>query len=473
MAEGRFAELGWLAAGAAAAAGFLVLGLVVRFSARRGAGLYHWLPAALLASLAVAVGRSGRDLSQTYDVQSRLLAGSDPVADGLTKLVSVLVVLVSVERILSHAMVVRRPGRSPVALLAAFVGLWLGTVASPALLGANGAFEHDYLYPLALGVAALLLRPAEVDDLIGVTRTAGLGFVGLGLLLIPLAPSAVLEQGYAGWLPGVPRFAGLAPHSVALAMLAQLALLALAARPFGAAWANRVGWLVGLAGLLAAQSKTAWVTFPVCLAFLEWGRPAASAGPRRRPGPRSALVAVALAGTIAVLALLVFSDFASESLTRQQSADLASLSGRDRVWQAALAEWGRHPWLGYGSRLFDPVHRAEIGLSYATNGHNQLIDTLARSGILGLSSLLLYVVVIAWFAVRYGRASRGLTLALAAAVFGRAVTEVPLSVFQYGPEALQHFVLLAVLGREARARSLAVVDIPTAPPVFRRIAAHV
>jgi O-antigen ligase len=151
-------------------------------------------------------------------------------------------------------------------------------------------------------------------------------------------------------------------------------------------------------------------------------------------------------------------------LAGQQGAELASLSGRDRIWAVALGEWARHPAFGFGTDLFDEAYRADIALRHANNAHNQIIDTLARSGLVGLAGLALYATALLVSSVKHARASRGLSLAIFLAIAFQSVTEVPLHVFQYGPDVLQHFLLLAILagmpGSLSRGAPAAAVESP-------------
>ena len=74
-------------------------------------------------------------------------------------------------------------------------------------------------------------------------------------MLVFFEPSKVLDASYTyGFLPGVPRFAGLAPHAVAMGLLTQLALLCLLTMPYRRVWLNRLAWIVGLSVLILAQS---------------------------------------------------------------------------------------------------------------------------------------------------------------------------------------------------------------------------
>ena len=65
--------------------------------------------------------------------------------------------------------------------------------------------------------------------------------------------------------------------------------------------------------------------------------------------------------------------------------------------------------------------------------------------------------------IRYARASGGLSLALFVALALRAISEVPLLLFGYGPELTTHVLLLMTLAaaaREAHARKKQPASLP-------------
>lgn len=438
----------------------------VRVSARRGVGLFHYFPYALLFSLAVSVFLSGRVLSEAWELLSEVQIEANPVSIWITRLVSALIVVASVERIASYMsrrcrFGIAHQGNAFRWLLCAFVVFWATTVASPVLFGTESSPTHDYLYTLLMGCAALLLSERESDLAVAAARNALLTFLAVSVALIPLRPSLVLDWNYTeGLLPGVPRFAGLAAHSVSMGMLAQLALLCLLARPVSRRWVNSVCWVLGLFVFILAQSKTSWLSFPVCAAGMLWVRdssPSPAFGGSDQKSFRQYFALALLLVTVGVGLAFIFGNLSSgidSFLATNRGSEVASLSGRDQIWTVALAEWARHPVFGYGTSLFDDVYRVSIGMPFAVNGHDQFVDTLARSGVVGAAGLLFYVAVLLVFSVKYARASRGLSIALFLAIILRSVSEVPLMLFGYGPEVIEHFLLLSVLAGHARASAI-------------------
>lgn len=443
--------------------GAAAVALVGRVTAHRGYGFFEFFPAGVLISLGLLVFVSAR----TFDVDvtmepGAMLDSGNALLRSVSPVISLAVLFVSAERIVSFAFRGGRARGAPWPLFAGFVLFWLTTVASPALLGAHGEFRHEDAYTLVIGCAALLLGSVESSATVTRARDCLIAFLALGLLLVPLRPMLVLDRNYAGGLlPGLPRLAGLAPHPVGLGMLAQLAVLCLLAYPVRRRWLGLACWAVALVSMFFAQSKTTWLAFPVCAVCMLVARGTGREQTARSTGVRMLATAAAPfvgAGAIVAFGAAYMSGVLADVLAvvspGEPGRDVTSLSGRDKIWAVALEDWSRWPVFGYGSQLFDEGYRVSVGMPFATHGHNQFVDTLARSGLVGAAGLVLYVAVLAFYSARYARASRGLSVALFAGLVLSAVSEVPLSLAGgYGPEALGQFLLLAVLGGNAMQRA--------------------
>ncbi|MEO7885544.1 MAG: O-antigen ligase family protein [Polaromonas sp.] len=456
-----------LVAGAILAALLAALGVAgaVHFTSRRAHGYMHLIFYAILGMVAMSNFLSGRDLSSSamkFDevavvVRHPLVALAQP-------LVSLLLLTLAGERIITHWLQRDRTVQAPPVMLITFIIFWAGTVAAPALLGLHPHVSHDYVYPLLIGIAAVLATSIERDLAYRAARDALLLFMAAGLVLIPFKPALVLDLSYTqGLLPGVPRLAGLAAHAVSLGMLAQLGLLCLLARPLQRIWLNRMAWGMGLLVLFLAQSKTAWISFTLCSACIL----AVRQGPafmRRASDPvRPEFGIAALLGFMvavtSITLVLMFGDIDARMASffdSAQGAQLASMTGRDQIWAIAYDEWQRNPVFGYGPTLWDASFRESIGMPNATHAHNQFMDTLSRSGTVGAAALVVYALVLLVLSVRYARATGGLSLALFVALALRSISEVPLLLFGYGPELTTHILLLVTLAasaREAHART--------------------
>jgi len=433
----------------------------------RPTGYLRWILPAMLALSALTVLLSGRNLSLVFvELQSGEVFSNPLIAWGQRAL-SLLVLGISVERVLSHV-ALRQPMPSPL-LTWAFVIFWLGTVASPAFFGANPRISHEFLYPLVIGIAFLLATESERDQVVDAVRNALLLFMLASVLLIPINPTMVLDMKYnQGLLPGVPRLGGLAPHPVALSMFVQTFLVCLWCRPFAKPWVNRLAWVIGLAVLFFAQSKTAWIAFVLCSIALLVVRTGPDVSRRLGDPRQSAFGIVLCVGVIAVvgavMGVLLLGNLeaqASTFLNSAEGAQLVTLTGRDQIWAVALEEWREHPLFGYGPALWDDAFRASIGMPQATHGHNEFIDTLARSGTVGAAALVFYSLVLLVLSFRYAKATGGLSLALFLALALRFISEVPMLMFGYGPDLLVALLIVITLASAADGARRKVVPAPS------------
>ena len=436
----------------------------------RPAGFLPLMLPLMLGLAAVTVLLSGRNLSQMFlDLAMGGGMQFHPAVTWLQRGVSLALVLIAVERLVNHA-VARRPLPSPL-LVWVFVGYWVATVAAPALFGAHRQLSHEYAYTLLIGLAGLVATDREGDRVVDGARTA------LFLFLVASGAMAVIDPGMAldyqyrqGLLPGVPRFGGLATHPVAMGMFAQTFLLCLWVHPFRRRWLTVLGWVLGLAALFFAQSKTSWIAFFLCsiamLAVRRGGHWWQRVGdPRDSEFGIVACVGVILA-VAAIMGVFLFADVGDQAanfLSTDEGAQLMTMTGRDQIWVVAREEWHASPVFGYGPGLWDDAFRASINMPNATNAHNQFLDTLARSGSVGAAALVVYAIVLLVLSVRYAKATGGLSLALFIALALRSISEVPLLLFGYGTELFTHLLLLVTLASAASGR----VEVLAATPVRR------
>ncbi|TFZ00176.1 O-antigen ligase family protein [Ramlibacter humi] len=426
-------------------------------------GLLFLIFPAMLALTALDVLLSGRDLTQSFmdlerEVTAIEAAVRNPIIAWLQRGVSIALVAICLERVVSHFLQ-RKPVPAPV-LTWTFVFYWLTSVAMPAVFGANPRISHEYLYPLLLGLACTLCGPDDRERIFRVTRNALFVYLAAGVALVPLWPSLTLDTAYTqGLIPGLPRFGGLASHPVMLGMLAQTALVILWARPMQRGWLNSACWALGLGVLFMAQSKTAWLCFVLsgaCLVLVKRapGTMTRVGDPRRSSFGVGLLLMVIGAVLVALVGMVVFDlpTMIDDFFNSSTGAQLASLTGRDRIWAVALDEWSRNPVFGYGLNLWDAEYRQAIGMPNATHGHNQFIDTMARSGTVGLVGLVLYALVLTVMSVRYARSTGGLSLALYVTLALLCISEVPLILVDYGSHVITHFLLIAAVASGAAAR---------------------
>ena len=211
---------------------------------------------------------------------------------------------------------------------------------------------------------------------------------------------------------------------IVLASLSPFALDAMRRR-FG-----RIGWLAAALGIgiviLLAGSRASWLTYALVLLWTGW----------RTLGPKKLLMVFAL-GALALMAATLVVPQVRERIERtthvltadSQGVDTA-LSGRTRIWSAAVCMAREHPVNGVGARGFRhafPACDAQSGViaawgeGAALHAHQLVLEILSETGGIGLL-LWLAGAALAWRAWRYADPvardrARPAMLALAVTVF--------------------------------------------------------
>ncbi len=209
-----------------------------------------------------------------------------------------------------------------------------------------------------------------------------------------------------------------------LASLSPFALYA-ASRRFGIS-----GWLVGAAAVgvvvVLAGSRASWITYALVLVLSGW-----------RLLGRKKLLGVFAFGAVMLVVLGIASPEVRQRLERTTHVLAANeagvdraLSGRTRIWGAALCMAGRNPINGVGARGFreafpdcDPQsgQPAQWGEGPAFHAHQIVLEILSETGGFGLL-LWLAGAALAWRAWRFADAAareraRPAMLALVVTVF--------------------------------------------------------
>lgn len=279
---------------------------------------------------------------------------------------------------------------------------------------------------ITLGGLAVILGVWTLDGLAEVFTGTSPLFFGIDQLkhLISNRPMCSLDQlALADRLGGVLGPCNL-KLGVVLASLSPFALYA-AGRRFGT-----TGWLVASAAigivLLFAGSRASWLTYALVLLFSGW----------RLLGWKKLLAVFAVGAVIAVVATLVSPQVRDRvertamGLSADQAGVDSALSGRTRIWGAALCMTREHPINGIGARGFreafpdcDPQagQMAAWGDGPAFHAHQIVLEVLSETGLVGLLLWLAGVAlaVRAWrFASPAARErARPAMLALAVTVF--------------------------------------------------------
>jgi O-antigen ligase len=209
-----------------------------------------------------------------------------------------------------------------------------------------------------------------------------------------------------------------------LASLSPFALYA-AGRRFGT-----LGWIVAAALIgvvvLLGGARASWITFALVLLFSGW----------RLLGWKKLAGVFAFGGVLLVVLALTTPQLHDRILRTANviSADEAgmdnALSGRSRIWSAAVCMVREHPVNGVGARSFrdafpacdpEPGVTPAWGAGPAFHAHQIVLEILSETGVIGLL-LWLAGAALAWRAWRYADSeardrARPAMLALAVTVF--------------------------------------------------------
>lgn len=396
-----------------------------------------WLLAAVGLALAVLIrpwlGLPLLAMAAPFAALWPLPLGGLPI-DGADLLLALLLAAWLAQGVARRRIVLPRP---PLLwpLLALLASLSLSLLRAPSYReGLPELFKWLQVLALYLAVVALLPR-RRVGWLIAglLAAAAAQALLGLYQFLTQTGPDAFVLLGR--FMRAYGTFRQPNPYAGYLGLIAPLAVsLTLWA------WSNRQrsGLKLSLAlsaaaaviclGLLVSWSRGAWLAFAVALVVVVLAH-------SRRAAPVVLALAVA-----AGLALSIFgaTDLLPPSVTGRLS-DLqeyvglidvartevtdANFSVVERIahWQAALAMWTDHPWLGVGAGNYAVVYdQYNLPRWYEPLGHahNIYLNFAAEAGLLGLLAYLWLWLASLWQALRGAAASDRLTAAVAAGILG-------------------------------------------------------
>lgn len=421
-------------------------------------GLIQYFPHVILFANGLAIFLSTRRYSETGELFSESIL-SNPLASIAVKLSSVFCMLVAIDQISRYLDAKRIISLDRFLLASSFALFWLANVLFPAFLGTHTErFELSWLYSLILGLGFILTNPDGAENLIKQFRNTLLAFCGCSLFIALVKPDLVLQSNYVqGYIPGLPRFAGLAPHAILMGVLSALALFCLYVSPFSRRWLNILGILCAGISMFLAQSKNVWIAFVLLFPVLICYRPISDLTVnlhKHKPKINTYFLLALIFLVILIVGGLLFlingSSAVGQLLDAKQSQQLFSITGRDRIWEVAIEEWRQAPWFGYGLSLFGDEHRRIIDMYYATSGHNQIYDNLARSGLVGLVFGVSHFLILLILSIKYRQATRGLSVVLALFIFLRMISEVPVTLLTIGLDTFPYYLLMALIGNQMK-----------------------
>ncbi len=367
------------------------------------------------------------------------------------RLTSIFLMLAAVERILyffrQNTLDITR---IYFALIILYV--WLTSFAIPSYVTGSASVQISHLYSLVFCIGIALSLQEDKNTIMLHARNALVLFVLASLLTILIKPNHVLDLSYSqGYIPGLPRFFGLSPHATMMGLLSALAFWLLITYPLKNQRNNLTLLALMFISLILSQSKTVLAVFILSLPIFYFYSNNSSKSSTDSITSRSIKLIIAAIGLILVsivllsLSLIDLERWAYQNISPERIHNLTTLTGRDVIWAIAMEEFNKNPMFGYGGGLFSSVYRAEIGMMNATDGHNQFIDTLGRAGLVGLSGYLVLYTFMGYYAFKFAKITKGLSLNLFLLIALYSITAAPITWGNLGPQTLTFLLLLSLI----------------------------
>lgn len=393
----------------------------------------------IIVPLATIVGVvvSGRDLTKLANSISQLDIASIDTGSWVSRGVTLICLGVALERVARYFLQKNYLIAKGKAMVWAMVVYVMGVSVLPSIFGSVTSFNHQLIYALPVFIAVFAYAQTHTAQIIIATRNTIFVFLLLSLAFLAVNPTLVAETNYqAGMIPGATlRFYGFATHPNTLAPLCLILISCIRLKPYSQQSLNYLTWGTSGLAMILTQSKTSFLLMGLVLFYFWFFDSKQSLSARGSAYYQQWILKVITVVTLAasiVLAVVLFSSISGGSLGNKISAifdnnQFDTLTGRTQIWAATFNVLADNPIFGYGPTLWSVDFRNKTGLQYS-HAHNQYIQTLGSSGIVGLISLFAFLGTFGLFASRANSSTRGVSIGLIFFIVFRGITEVPLKI---------------------------------------------
>ena len=343
----------------------------------------------------------------------------------INRVVGYLAIVCAIIGLFRAAQTPRKGAGGAIAAVAFFyVALVLSAIA-----GFQPGLPESYLVTPLIVLTYVLHGGYTRDWLLRTVRILLRGLALLSLAATVAIPEIAFNTVEGRTVFGIERLQGVVGHPNTLGIIAVLGLVLEIHSRSSLIWK-----LLSLSTLLLAQSFTAYVALIVAAAVM-----AATIWVRRT---------IILAGLVAAVTWVVRPDTLLALWAAVAPAEVATLNGRTRIWDAALHGFEQYPIFGFGPTLLNEQFRVLYlpgQFAAAGQAHNQFAQTVSGEGMVGLIALGIMLIVFLVRALRLAGIDRGLGLALLGVLFVRALTETPLRPSGVGISAFMLVLAFGVL----------------------------
>ncbi len=326
--------------------------------------------------------------------------------------------------------------RAPTDITLAFVVFFVTYNILPIFFGQRYYFHVNLVYPIFTYVALLLWARLSSTDPVTIGKQCLALIVFSSLIAAIIAPQLAMQPGYIGLIPGFDlRFWGLTTHANTLGAAACVLFVLELAEPTRKKWLRKS--ILAAAGLtlILTQSKTSIVAAFVGFLIIFGWRLIARTGETKNAGTQpGSSISIGLLGVFIVPIVVVgafqillhtgaFATLESQLQARAVS-DLSTATGRTLIWKTAIEGGLENPWFGQGADFWGPENRHRLGFAAVASSHNLFLEAFSRSGIVGLSALLVFLYFLLRYSIRAATPTRGGSIALLAVLLMRSAFEV-------------------------------------------------